>query len=115
MVADPPTPSAFPQPQRGPMRPPGAIPETERHLRGIATVLGKLSADLPAIIGAAADTEEAAVREIGGNLEASIDQVGTEISDLTAAVRELTELVKEMAVFPRTSTTRRVIRWCSNR
>lgn len=115
MVAEPPTPSAFPQQQRGPMRPPGAASEVDRNLRGIATVLGKFLPELPKAIEEAAGSHAADLQAVGSHIEAAIDQVGTEISDLTAAVRDLTELVKEMAVFPRTSTTRRVFRWCFNR
>jgi hypothetical protein len=86
---------------------------SDRHLRGIATVLGKFLPDLPKAIEEASETHAVAMREIGTEIEVSIDQVGTEISDLTAAVRELTELVKGMAVFPRQpwGKTRLVISW----
>jgi hypothetical protein len=85
----------------------------DRHLRGISTVLGKFLPELPRAIEKATEAHTEALREISGGVEASIDQVCTEISDLTAAVHDLTELVKEMAVFPRQpwGKTRRVIGW----
>lgn len=92
-------------------RPSPTFSETDQQLRGIATALGELGVELPKTISDAAATGAA----VGSHIEASIDQVATEISDLTAAVRELTELVKEMAVFPRQSTTRRVLHWITRR
>lgn len=117
MVADPPYTSAFPQPERGPRRPPGAISETDKHLRGTATVLGKFLPELTKSVTDAAETNTAAIAATGTHIEASIDQVATEISDLTAAVRELTELVKEMPLFPpqRWGKTRALARWVTQR
>jgi hypothetical protein len=85
----------------------------DRHLRGISTVLGKFLPELNRTIEKTAEANADVLREVSGGVEASIDQVCTEISDLTAAVHDLTELVKEMAVFPRQpwSKTRRVIGW----
>lgn len=116
MVADRPGPT-FPEPPRGQQRPPGVISETDRHLRGMATALGKLSAELPKVIEKAAGSHAADVQAVGAHVEAATDQVATEISDLTAAVRELTELIKEIPMFPREpwGRTRRVLRWCFNR
>ena len=91
--------------------------EADRYLRGIATVLGKFLPELPKAIETAAESHAGQLADIGDDIGSSIDQVCTEISDLTAAVRELTDLIKEIPMFPREpwGRTRRVLSWCFRR